>query len=126
MVKDIPKGASTEEAFKGAIKAYRHPDSQLDTAGISALDAILRPYINAPKEYDGFTAYCMIRSLAGIEEDPTQEELFKALRSGIPPEVKTKFYEKSGVKRVHVVHDLGLDSQSDDYNAVHLLMSLAK
>ena len=116
----IPMGASTETAFTTAIAAY-----QANPLGpeVPVLDTILRPKINPPKEYDGFTAYSMIRAMAELSA-PTAKELFLALKQGVPTAVVKAFHRKSGVKRVHVVHDLGLDPQSDDYNAVRLLKSL--
>ena len=124
-VSKIPKDATTEKALEIAIAAYES-NKLVGAHDISVLDKILRPKINPPKEYDGFTAYYMIRSMAGLGKlsKPTADDLFHALKWGLPKEVKERFHQKSGVRRVHVVHDLGLDPQSDDYNAVKLLMQL--
>jgi hypothetical protein len=122
LIHEIPENETTENALKAAIAAY--DGNSLNTDEIVVLGEILRPKLNGAKEYDGFTAYSMIRSMAGIRQSPTKDELLEALKNGIPPDVVEQFHSNSNVKCIHVVHDLGLDPQSDDYNAVKLLMSL--
>jgi hypothetical protein len=85
------------------------------------------------REYDGFVAHQMLRSLAGMEELDALQEHHRRLHLDLVIECLRHTEEsacseyicklRSGKRpgRLHVLHDLGLDPQNDDWIAIQIL-----
>ena len=85
------------------------------------------------REYDGFVAHQMLRSFAAMEElDASQEdhrrlhldlviECLRHTEESACSEYICKLRAGKRPGRLHVLHDLGLDPQNDDWIAIQIL-----
>lgn len=87
------------------------------------------------KEYDGFTAHCMLRAVTDSTQ-PTADEHSRLVHVALHDEVQTSDLYIRGlalnmnhlIKRgtIHVVHDIGLDPMVDDFIALKILSIIYK
>lgn len=139
----IDTSSSHEQQLKEICQVYElnkvaTEDNNILRAVTSTLMQKMPEHSSGIREYDGFLAHQMLRHLAGMDEEfDSSQECYRRIHVDLVVEclrikeespcseyVSQLRAGKRPAGRLHVVHDLGLDPQNDDWIAIQILRAI--